>query len=136
MQSGIRVFLIDPHPAFRRAMLRFLSGIVGVEIVGQHATLAAALPEIGIVQPDLILYDPGSHQAAAVVTAWGGQLSSPRLILLTTHGQTPPSAATLPADAVLDKAEFGTAILPLLVHLFPAAMGPQLSEDTNPVRIA
>lgn len=135
MEPGIRILLIDPHPAFRQAMLRFLSGVAGVEIVGQHATVAVALAEIATAAPDLIVCDPGGSGAELLGTVGRGP-AAPRLILVTARDPTSQAAAALPpADAVLDKAEFGVAILPLLVLLFPA-LWPQLSEDTSPVRMA
>lgn len=83
----IRVLLIDDHALVRAGIHALLSGISGVEVVGEAATGEEALPLINALRPDIILLDlsmPGLS-GFEVLAHTRKRFPKVRVIILTIH---------------------------------------------------
>jgi two-component system invasion response regulator UvrY len=57
MQSIIRVLLVDDHDLVRAGIKRILTGVSGIEVVGEAASGEQALQSINDLDPDVVLMD-------------------------------------------------------------------------------
>lgn len=57
MASPIRVLVVDDSPFMRRAIIRMITSEPGIEIVGQAANGAEAIPLIASLRPDVVTMD-------------------------------------------------------------------------------
>jgi DNA-binding NarL/FixJ family response regulator len=65
----IRIFLIDDHHVLRQAIATMLEAEGGIEIVGQSGDGRAAIDEIAVLKPDLVIVDlkmPGMGGLAVI----------------------------------------------------------------------
>lgn len=53
----IRVVVVDDHPVVRRGLRSLLETLPGIEVVGEAADGQAAVREVQLVQPDVVLMD-------------------------------------------------------------------------------
>jgi DNA-binding NarL/FixJ family response regulator len=52
-----RIFLVDDHPVTREGLSRLVNGEADLEVCGEAATAAAAVPKIEALKPDLVIID-------------------------------------------------------------------------------
>ena len=55
--ATIRVVLVDDHPVVRRGLRALLDSLVDIEVVGEAADGAAAVREVQLTDPDVVLMD-------------------------------------------------------------------------------
>ena len=55
----VRVFVVDDHPAFRKALSSALSMIDDIEVAGEAGGGIAACEEVEHLDPDVIIMDSG-----------------------------------------------------------------------------
>jgi DNA-binding NarL/FixJ family response regulator len=56
-QAAIRVVIVDDHPVVRRGLRALLDTLEGIEVVGEAADGAAALDEVRLHSPHVVLMD-------------------------------------------------------------------------------
>ena len=95
-----RVAIVDDHPLFRDGVASMLTGVEGIEVVGQGATAAEALKVAQELLPDVILLDvgmPGGGVEAAASIA--RNCPNVRIIMLTASENEQDVASALQAGA-------------------------------------
>jgi len=65
----VRLFLVDDHPLVRDGLRARLSPLPQIEIVGEAASAAEALPLIDDLRPDLVLADVGMKDVSGIEMA-------------------------------------------------------------------
>ena len=55
--SRVTVFLVDDHEVVRRGLIDVLSADSGVEVIGEAGSVAEALAQIPVLQPDVAVLD-------------------------------------------------------------------------------
>jgi DNA-binding NarL/FixJ family response regulator len=82
------VLVVDDDAAFRRLAQRLLAG-VGLAVVGEAETAAAAIAVVGSLKPDAVLVDVGLPDADGISLA--GQLAAlpwqPRVVLTSSDAE-------------------------------------------------
>jgi DNA-binding NarL/FixJ family response regulator len=108
------VLVVDDDPTFRRLAMRMLAG-VGLLVVGEAETAAAAITAASALRPDAVLVDVGLPDRDGVSLArelarlpW-----SPRVILTSTDAEaaTPSEIRESGAAAFIPKHELPDAAL-------------------------
>ncbi|MEU8763591.1 response regulator transcription factor [Streptomyces sp. NPDC048659] len=61
----LRVLVVDDHPVFRLGMSALLGSLAGIEVVGEAASVAAAVAAAGALVPDVVVMDLHLGEAAA-----------------------------------------------------------------------
>ena len=100
MTDLIRVAIIDDHPLFREGVVTTLTGVKGIEVVGEGATAADALRVAEEHAPDVMLLDirlPGGGIEAASELA--RTHPNMRMIMLTASEDEHDVASVLKASA-------------------------------------
>jgi DNA-binding NarL/FixJ family response regulator len=119
----LRLFLVDDHSGFLRALAQFLSGDPRLEIVGQANSGTVALQRIAQVSADLVLLDLSMPDlnGLEVTRRLKHWPNAPRVIILTIYDlpQYRRAAEAAGADGFVSKAGFGTQLRPLISTLFP-----------------
>jgi DNA-binding NarL/FixJ family response regulator len=100
MSKLFRVAIIDDHPLFRNGVASMLTGVEGIEVVGQGATAAEALKVAQELLPDVMLLDVGMpgggvEAAASIVRT----CPNVRIIMLTASENEQDVASALRAGA-------------------------------------
>jgi DNA-binding LytR/AlgR family response regulator len=97
----VRVMVVDDEPPARRRLIRELSAIPGIELVGEAADGAEALAKLASAKPDLLLLDvrmPGLDGIALAAQ----ERALPPIIFVTAHDEFAVRAFELDAvDYVL-----------------------------------
>ncbi|SDS02975.1 response regulator [Microlunatus soli] len=57
MTEPIRIFLLDDHEVVRHGISELLAAVPGLEIVGEAATVAEAVPRVLAIRPDVAVLD-------------------------------------------------------------------------------
>jgi DNA-binding NarL/FixJ family response regulator len=118
---SIRTLLVDDNTGFLDAAARFLALQPRIEIVGQACSGAEAIERVRHLQPDLVLMDwQMPHMSGVDATRHlKAQPGAPCIVILTQHegGRYRAAAEAAGADGFVMKAEFGTALLPLIETL-------------------
>jgi DNA-binding NarL/FixJ family response regulator len=86
----VRVFLLDSDEVYRRGMAGVLGDDPHLAVVGEAATAAQALPQLGAVRPDVAVLDlPLVDADVSVVSAHFRSRLPDLRILVLTGGATP-----------------------------------------------
>jgi len=101
------VFIVDDSEVLRARLVKLLSAVEGVSIVGQAGTAAEAIEGIRQVRPRVVILDiqmPGGS-GLEVLKAVKGEAGAPIVLLLTNHPypQYRAKCFALGADYFLDK---------------------------------
>ena len=83
----VRLFLVDDHPLVRDGLRARLSPLPQIEIVGEAASAAEALPLIDELRPDLVLADVGMKEVSGIDMAAMLQERQPevRVVMLSMY---------------------------------------------------
>jgi DNA-binding NarL/FixJ family response regulator len=114
----LRILLVDDSLRFLESAARFLSGETYLEIVGRALSGKEAIEQIALLRPDLVLMDlamPGINGLEATRQI-KMQPNAPYIIILTLNDSSEyqMAAEAAGADGFVSKAEFSTALLPLI----------------------
>ena len=87
LPSTIRLYLVDDHEVVRVGLQRVFSLTKGIRVVGEAATIAAALADIQRLQPDIVLMDIRMPDGNGVDAARQVSELSPRtqVLFLTSY---------------------------------------------------
>lgn len=64
--STTKVLLVDDHPLVREGLRARLSGVTGIEVVGEAGDAAQAFDQVDCLHPDLVLMDVGMKQVNGI----------------------------------------------------------------------
>ncbi len=119
--TALRILLVDDSPAFLHAATRALAPDSRIDIVGKASSGHEAIALVPQVQPDVVLMDvamPGMNgfEATRQIKA---QPNPPRVFVLTSHdlAHYRTAAEAAGADNFVNKADFGTELLPLIDNM-------------------
>ena len=114
----LRILLVDDSPTFLDAATHALAADPRIEIVGTAFSGQEGVDLVAQAQPDLVLMDVAmprmnGFEATRLIKA---QPNAPRIVILTSydlpHYRT--AAQTAGADSFINKADFGTLMLPFI----------------------
>jgi DNA-binding NarL/FixJ family response regulator len=116
--SPLRILLVDDSPTFLEAATHALAADPRIEIVGKAFSGQEGVDLVAQARPDLVFMDVAmprlnGFEATRLIKA---QPNAPRIVILTSydlpHYRT--AAQTAGADSFINKADFGTVLLPLI----------------------
>ena len=64
--NDCKVLLVDDHPLVREGLRARLSGVAGIEVVGEAGDAAQAFEQVERLRPDLVLMDVGMKQVNGI----------------------------------------------------------------------
>ncbi|QTN24885.1 response regulator transcription factor [Rhizobacter sp. AJA081-3] len=64
--NDCKVLLVDDHPLVREGLRARLSGVAGIEVVGEAGDAAQAFEQVDRLRPDLVLMDVGMKQVNGI----------------------------------------------------------------------
>ncbi len=122
----IRTLMVDDHATFLDELAHFLEEEREMDVVGRTASGEDALEQTTALRPDLVLMDlamPGMGGLEAT-RRLKAEPDAPRVIMLSLHEHPMYRTAALDAGAngFVPKSKLGTALLPMIHSLFPAAI--------------
>jgi DNA-binding NarL/FixJ family response regulator len=128
-----RVLIADDSRLFRHALVRSLSSLGNVEVVGIAATGREAVDGVAKLEPDLLMLDlnmPDGDGFFVLRTLREG-IAAPLVFVLSfaAVGQAAEACLRLGAHGVFDKAENPAPLFDLLHQLSTAAIDPQTLRD-------
>lgn len=109
----VRVFVVDDHEAFRRAVAAMVEEMDGFDVVGSAGSAEESLELIGATPTDLVLMDvnlPGLSgiEAARLLTT---RPDAPVVVLLSTYDEAELDQSGCGAVAYINKSVFSAAQL-------------------------
>lgn len=118
----IRIFLVDDSPSFVRSAVRFLSAHSEFSVSGWAYSGAEALEKLADGVPHLILIDlamPGIGGFDLIPLIRKLHPRS-KIVILTLHdtNEYREKAETIGVEGFVSKAEFGTALVPMVHQIF------------------
>jgi len=116
--TALRILLVDDSPAFLHAATRALALDPRINIVGEALSGHQAVALVPEVRPDVVLMDvamPGMNGFEATRQI-KSRPNPPRIVMLTSHdiAHYRTAAENAGADNFVNKADFGTELLPLI----------------------
>jgi DNA-binding NarL/FixJ family response regulator len=122
----IRTLLVDDHATFLDELAHLLEEEREMDVVGRAASGEDAVEQATALRPDLVLMDlamPGMGGLEAT-RRLKAEPDAPRVIMLSLHEHPMYRTAALDAGAsgFVSKSKLGTALLPMIHSLFPAAI--------------
>jgi DNA-binding NarL/FixJ family response regulator len=122
----IRTLMVDDHATFLDELAHFLAEEREMDVVGRTASGEDAVEQATALRPDLVLMDlamPGMGGLEAT-RRLKAEPDAPRVIMLSLHEHPMYRTAALDAGAngFVPKSKLGTALLPMIHSLFPAAI--------------
>lgn len=122
----IRTLMVDDHATFLDELAHLLAEEREMDVVGRTASGEEALEQTAALRPDLVLMDlamPGLGGLEAT-RRLKAEPDAPRVIMLSLHEHPMYRTAALDAGAngFVPKSKLGTALLPMIHSLFPAAI--------------
>ncbi|MDB6121518.1 MAG: chemotaxis protein CheY [Pedosphaera sp.] len=119
----LKILLVDDNPEFLGVAAGFLSEHPMVRIAGLADSGTEALRIANEVSPDLVLMDLSMPTMNGLETTRRMKVQFPalRIIMVTLYEgvELSFSAKSAGADGFVTKSEFGEALLPMIVRLFP-----------------
>ncbi len=124
----VRTLMVDDHATFLDELAHLLAEEREIDVVGRTASGEDALEQAIALRPDLVLMDlampgMGGLEATRRLKINTGT-AAPRVIMLSLHEH--PMYRTAARDAgvngFVSKSKLGTALLPMIHSLFPAAI--------------
>ena len=119
----VRVFVVDDHPAFRRALSSALSMVDDIEVAGEAGGGLAACEKVDQLDPDVIIMDLSMPDLSGIEAMKRIHERRPELpvVILTAHADEGVEREALEAGAsgFLPK---GTGLKDLVVVLHEAAV--------------
>ena len=102
----MKVFVADDSTRLRKQIIRLLSELQGVELVGQAQAAPEALRAIRELRPDVVILDIQMSGGIDVLKKIKRDVSAPVVIVLTNSASPPyrKSSEEAGADFFLDKA--------------------------------
>lgn len=135
LMTLIRILLVDDSPDFLESAAQFLAADPHFQIVGRADSGAAALAQVGLVQPDLVLMDWALPEMPGPVAMRRikAHPQPPRVIILTIYDQPEYRAiARLAyADGFVSKSDFGEKLVPLIYSLFAIPLADSPAAKPN-----
>ena len=120
---SLRIVLVDDNSEFLKSARGLLSLNPCLNIIGTAASGIEAIDKINRLRPDLALIDWAMPGMTGLETMrfLKARLSAPKIVLLTFHDIPLYRTAALAAgaDGFLNKADWTSALSPLLRDLFP-----------------
>jgi DNA-binding NarL/FixJ family response regulator len=114
----VRIVIVDDSDAFRQRVTRHLAQNPEIEVVGEAADGEAALRVIEELRPDVVILDlfMPTTDGFGVLRQLKRGAEPVKVIVLTNDLSTlvHQRCASLRADAVIDKADTGLQLLPIL----------------------
>ena len=101
-EGVIRVLVVDDHPVVRQGLRSFLSSRQGIDVVGEAADGEAALTEVGLLRPDVVVMDlvmPGEGGVAAI-RRMAAEYPEVRTLVLTSFSSEDDVIPAVAAGAV------------------------------------
>jgi two-component system, NarL family, response regulator DevR len=97
----IRLMLVDDHEVVRAGLRMLLSGVDGVEIIGEAGSMAESIAEAQRLQPDVILMDLRLPDGSGVEACREILSDAPqvRILFLTSHSDEQAVLSTVLAGA-------------------------------------
>ena len=122
----IRTLMVDDHATFLDELAHLLAEERQMDVVGRTASGEDALEQTTALRPDLVLMDlamPGMGGLEAT-RRLKAEPDAPRVIMLSLHEHPMYRTAALDAGAngFVPKSKLGSALLPMIHSLFPAAI--------------
>ena len=122
----IRTLMVDDHAMFLDELAHLLEETRGTNVVGRAASGEDALEQVARLRPDLVLMDitmPGIGGLEAT-RRLKAEPDAPRVIVLSLNEDPMYRRAALEmgANGFVPKSKLGTALLPMIHSLFPAAI--------------
>lgn len=125
-RSPVRTLMVDDHAMFLDELAHLLEETRGTNVVGRAASGEDALEQVARLRPDLVLMDitmpgMGGLEATRRLKTSAG---APRVIVLSLNEDPMYRRAALEvgANGFVPKSKLGTALLPMIYSLFPAAI--------------
>jgi DNA-binding NarL/FixJ family response regulator len=118
--KAVRVFVVDDHEAFRRAVAAIIEEIDGFDVVGSAGSAEESLDLIAATPTDLVLMDvnlPGMTGVEAAGLLVAGP-AAPIVVLLSTYDEAELDWRGSGAVAYVSKSVFSAA---QLIELWTAA---------------
>lgn len=120
----LKILLVDDNHSFLHAVQRFLGTLPGVEVVGRAYNGHEAQEQAERLRPDLVLLDVVMPGMDGFQTARALKFGAhpPRIVFLSMHDNAGyrDMARLHGAEAFVNKADFGTDLIPILQTLAPA----------------
>ena len=97
----IRLLLVDDHEVVRAGLRMFLSGIEGMEIVGEAGSVAEAIAQAAASRPDVVLMDLRLPDGSGIEACREilSDLPQTRIVFLTSHSDEQAVMSTILAGA-------------------------------------
>lgn len=119
---AIRALLVDDNLEFLESTADFLSGRLGLELVGSTVSAAEAVDLVRHVDVDVVLMDvamPGMNGLEATRQI-KDRIAPPKVVILTFHDgpEYREAARAAGADAFVPKSEMGSGLIAVLDSLF------------------
>ncbi len=89
MRNSIRVVLVDDHAMVREGIRHVLTGMLGIEVVGEASDGARALTTIRALKPDVVLLDitlPGKS-GLEVAKELRDEMANLKILVLSMHDE-------------------------------------------------
>jgi DNA-binding NarL/FixJ family response regulator len=123
VMNPLRILLVDDSAEFLESAARLLMLHQELCIVGRAASGRAALEQVAVLKPDLVLIDlamPGMNglEATRQIKA---RPAAPRVVIMTLYdiAEYRAAARAATADGFIAKSSIRSQLMPMLVGLFP-----------------
>ena|ERR1051326_5731261 len=134
--SELLVVVVEDSTIVRERLIRLLTSVANVRVVGEAATASDAIRTIAELQPDVVTLDLRLEQGSGleVLRALGGISPKPCVAVLTNYGdaQSRRECLSLGADYFFDKSLELADLKSVLTQLAAAAQAGIRWRDRDP----
>ncbi len=121
--NPLRILLVDDSAEFLESAARLLMLHQDLRIVGRAASGSAAIEQVALLNPDLVLIDlamPGMN-GLETTRQIKAQPSAPRVVIMTLYdvAEYRAAARAATADGFIAKSAIRSQLIPMLAGLFP-----------------
>jgi DNA-binding NarL/FixJ family response regulator len=121
--NPLRILLVDDSAEFLESAARLLMLHQELRIVGRAASGSAALEQVAVLNPDLVLMDlamPGMN-GLETTRQIKAQPAAPRVVIMTLYdvAEYRAAARAATADGFIAKSSIRSQLMPMLAGLFP-----------------